>query len=82
MCADWQVQDQCGSRHSRPMPRTGAGARAVTGNQLTRLARIWLASRGVWDALPGAGPAVPIPAARAHVTRYIEAYAELLAELR
>ncbi len=44
--------------------------------------RIWLANRGVWEALPGAGPTVCVPAARADVNRYIEAYGELLAELR
>ena len=48
----------------------------------SRLIRIWLANRGIWDALPGAGPTVPVPAAPADVTRYLEAYSELLAQLR
>ena len=65
-----------------PMPRTGAKAYALTDGQLTRLIRIWLANRGVWEALPGAGPTVPVPATHADVTRYVEAYGELLAALR
>src|SRR5215472_14933167 len=65
-----------------PIPRTGAEAHALTDDQLTRLVRIWLANRGIWDALPGAGPTVPVPATRANVTSYVNAYAELLAELR
>jgi glutamate-1-semialdehyde 2,1-aminomutase len=65
-----------------PVPRTGAEAHALTDGELTRLIRIWLANRGVWEALPGAGPTVPVPATRADVTRYIEAYGELLAQLR
>jgi glutamate-1-semialdehyde 2,1-aminomutase len=65
-----------------PMPRTGAGAYTLTDGQLTRLVRLWLANRGVWEALPGAGPTVPVPATRADVTRYVEAYSELLAALR
>src|SRR5947199_10168 len=65
-----------------PRPRTGADAYALTAETPTRLRRIWLANRGVWEALPGAGPTVPIPATRAHVERYLNAYAELLAELR
>ena len=65
-----------------PMPRTGAEAYSLTDGQLTRLVRIWLANRGVWEALPGAGPTVPVPATRADVTRYVSAYAELLAQLR
>jgi glutamate-1-semialdehyde 2,1-aminomutase len=65
-----------------PAPRTGAGAYALTDDRLTRLIRVWLANRGIWDGLPGAGPTVPVPATRADVTRYVSAYAELLAELR
>jgi glutamate-1-semialdehyde 2,1-aminomutase len=64
------------------MPRTGAQAHALTDGKLTHLLRIWLANRGIWDALPGAGPTVPIPATRADVARYVSAYGELLAELR
>jgi hypothetical protein len=65
-----------------PVPRTGAQAHALTDSLLTRLIWIWLANRGIWDALPGAGPTVPVPAAPADVTRYLEAYSELLAQLR
>jgi len=65
-----------------PMPRTGAQAHALTDGHLTRLIRIWLANRGVWEALPGAGPTVPIPATPADVARYLEAYQDLLAQLR
>jgi glutamate-1-semialdehyde aminotransferase len=65
-----------------PEPRTGADAYALTDDQLTRLVRIWLANRGIWEALPGAGPTVLVPATRADVTRYVNAYAELLSKLR
>jgi len=65
-----------------PVPRTGAQAHALTDPLLTRLIRIWLANRGIWEALPGAGPTVPVPATSADVTRYLEAYSELLAQLR
>jgi glutamate-1-semialdehyde 2,1-aminomutase len=65
-----------------PRPRTGAEAYALTDELLTRLIRIWLANRGIWEALPGAGPTACVPATRADVDRYINAYAELLAQLR
>jgi glutamate-1-semialdehyde 2,1-aminomutase len=65
-----------------PRPRTGAEAHALTDDRLTRLIRVWLANRGVWEALPGAGPTACVPATRADVDRYLEAYRELLAELR
>jgi glutamate-1-semialdehyde 2,1-aminomutase len=61
-----------------PEPRTGADALALTDTELTALLRIWLANRGIWEALAGAGPTVPVPATRADVDGYIEAYTELL----
>jgi glutamate-1-semialdehyde 2,1-aminomutase len=64
-----------------PEPRTGAQAHALKDDEMTRLKRIWLANRGVWEALQGAGPTVPVPATRADVARYVEAYGELLALL-
>src|SRR5215470_12174349 len=65
-----------------PRPRTGADAYALTDDMLTRLIRIWLANRGIWEALPGAGPTACVPAARADVDRYVNVYGELLAQLR
>ena len=51
-----------------PQPRTGADAFALTDmDLLTALLRVWMANRGVWEALPGAGPTVPIPATEADV---------------
>ena len=64
-----------------PQPRTGAAAFELTDHDLTRLMRIWLANRGVWEALPGAGPTVPVPATRTDVGHYVTAYGELLAAL-
>ena len=64
-----------------PQPRTGADARAITDTELTRLLRVWLGNRGVWEALAGAGPTVPVPATRADVDRYVGAYGELLTAL-
>jgi glutamate-1-semialdehyde aminotransferase len=64
-----------------PQPRTGVEAFTLTDDELTRLLRIWLANRGVWEGLPGAGPTVTVPATRADVDRYLTAYGEVLAEL-
>jgi glutamate-1-semialdehyde 2,1-aminomutase len=64
------------------LPRTGAQAHALTDQELTRLLRVWLANRGIWDALAGAGPTVPVPATSADVDHYVNAYGELLAQLR
>jgi glutamate-1-semialdehyde 2,1-aminomutase len=71
---------RCGQWYG-PRPSTGAQAHALTDGQLTRLIRVWLANRGIWEALGGAGPTVPVPAARTDVEHYVSAYAELLGEL-
>jgi glutamate-1-semialdehyde 2,1-aminomutase len=61
-----------------PRPRTGAQAADLVDNDLTALMRIWLANRGIWEALPGAGPTVPVPATSEDVGQYLDAYAGLL----
>ncbi len=66
----------------RPTPVRDAGeARACQDELLARLIRIWLANRGVWEAIVGAGPVVPIPAADDDVNAYLGAWNELLDEL-
>lgn len=62
-------------------PRNAKQARAIQDDLLTRLIRIWLANRGVWDAIVGAGPVVPVPATQADVDAYLTALSELLTEL-
>ena len=43
--------------------------------------RVYLANRGVWDAIVGAGPTCSIAASDADVTLYVDAFGELLDEL-
>ena len=62
-------------------PRTAAEARPVADDLLTRLIRIWLANRGVWEAIVGAGPVVPVPAEDEDVDAYLAAFGSLLDEL-
>jgi glutamate-1-semialdehyde 2,1-aminomutase len=66
----------------RPEPVTNADeARACADDLLTRLIRVWLANRGVWEAIVGAGPVVPIPATDDDVDAYLVAWDELLQRL-
>ena len=48
---------------------------------LTRLVRVWLANRSVWEAIVGAGPVVPVPATDDDVDAYLVAWGELLQRL-
>ena len=63
------------------LPRNADEARATEDRLLTNLLRVYLANRGVWEAIPGAGPTVPVPAVEEDVDRYASAYRELLDEL-
>ncbi len=61
--------------------RNADEARACHDPQLVRLIRVWLANRGVWEAIVGAGPVVPIPADDGDVDAYLRAWEALLEEL-
>ncbi len=63
----------------QPEPlRNAAEARACQDDLLTRLIRIWLANRGVWEAIVGAGPVASVPATDEDVDAYLLAWGELL----
>jgi glutamate-1-semialdehyde 2,1-aminomutase len=62
-------------------PRSAREAMRSEDRLLTNLARVYLANRGVWEAIPGAGPVVPVPATSAEVGAYVAAYGDLVREL-
>jgi glutamate-1-semialdehyde 2,1-aminomutase len=61
--------------------RNGAEGRAAADELLTRLIRIWLANRGVWEAIVGAGPVCSVPSEDEDVDAYLGAWDELLGAL-
>ena len=61
--------------------RDAAEARACQDDLLTRLIRVWLANRGVWEAIVGAGPVCSIPATDEDVDAYLFAWDSLLERL-
>jgi glutamate-1-semialdehyde 2,1-aminomutase len=66
----------------QPTPiRNGAEGRAAADELLTRLIRVWLANRGVWEAIVGAGPVCPIPATDEDVDAYLAGWDSLLEAL-
>jgi glutamate-1-semialdehyde 2,1-aminomutase len=66
----------------QPTPvHDAAEARACQDDVLTRLIRIWLANRGVWEAIVGAGPVCSIPAADEDVDAYLAGWGSLLERL-
>ena len=61
-----------------PEPKTGQEALELRDRLLTWTQRLWMANRGVWEALPGAGPTLAVPASAADVERYLDAYTSFL----
>ncbi len=63
----------------QPAPiRNAAEGRACADDLLTRLIRAWLANRGVWEAIVGAGPVCPVPAVDEDVDAYLAGWDSLL----
>jgi glutamate-1-semialdehyde 2,1-aminomutase len=62
-------------------PRNATEASAALDPPLRALIRVYLANRGVWEALVGAGPTCSVAAETTDVERYLSAFGELLDEL-
>ena len=63
------------------MPRDAVEAAEHFDVPLRRLSRVYLANRGVWDAIVGAGPTCSVAASAADVDAYLSAVASLVDEL-
>ena len=58
--------------------RNAEEGRACADDLLARLIRIWMANRGVWEAIVGAGPVCPVPATDPDVDLYLAGWDSLL----
>ena len=63
------------------MPRNALEANAAFDVPLRHLMRVYLANRGVWDAIVGAGPTCAVPASEGDVGAYVSAFGDLVGEL-
>ncbi len=70
-----------GATFAPSMPKNAREAEAHFDPELRVLARVYLANRGVWDAIVGAGPTCPVPATQEDVGLYLEAFGSLIGEL-
>ena len=60
------------------LPRNALEARQIEDRPFTALWRLYLANRGVWEAIPGAGPTVAVPCTAGDVDRYCALVGDLL----
>ena len=63
------------------MPHDAEQALETLDVPLRNLIRVYLANRGVWEAIVGAGPTCSVPATEADVAAYVGAFGSLLEEL-
>lgn len=70
-----------GLSFSPTMPRNAAEARVDLDVPLRRLMRVYLANRGVWDAIVGAGPTCSVAASDEDVDSYLAAFGEFVGDL-
>lgn len=63
------------------LPRTAADAHEDHDAELYRLLRLWMANRGVWEAIEWAGPAISVAASDRDVDHYLETLGALVEEL-
>ncbi len=63
------------------MPRGASEALESFDVPLRKLQRVYLANRGVWDAIVGAGPTCSVAATDEDVDAYVAAFADLIGEL-
>jgi glutamate-1-semialdehyde 2,1-aminomutase len=59
-------------------PRNAIEASRAADFELNRLHRVFLANRGIWEAVVTAGPAVSFAAERGDMDRYLEVFEELI----
>jgi glutamate-1-semialdehyde 2,1-aminomutase len=81
---EWRAHrlfNRSGYTHAQELPVDAEQARATFDTGLYNLQRLYLANRGVWDAMDSAGPACGIEHTGADVERYLEVLDAFLGEV-
>jgi glutamate-1-semialdehyde 2,1-aminomutase len=80
---DWRAHrlfNRSGYTHAAELPSNAEQARATFDIDLYNLQRLYMANRGVWEAIDSAGPACGIQTTEAQLDRYLELLASFLDE--
>ena len=76
-----RLYNRSGYTHAPDLPSNAVEARASFDLELYNLQRLYMANRGVWEAIDSAGPACGIQTNERDVDRYLELLDGYLAEL-
>jgi glutamate-1-semialdehyde 2,1-aminomutase len=72
--------NRSGYTYAPQLPSNAVEARASFDLELYNLQRLYMANRGVWEAIDSAGPACGIQTTESHVDRYLEVLTDFLGE--
>lgn len=81
---DWRAHrlyNRSGYTHAPELPVNALEARARIDLELFNLQRLYMANRGIWEAIDSAGPACGTQASEADVDRYLQVLDDFLSEL-
>jgi glutamate-1-semialdehyde 2,1-aminomutase len=81
---EWRAHrlfNRSGYTHAPELPVDAERARATFDTGLYNLQRLYMANRGVWDAMDSAGPACGIEHTEGDVERYLEVLDAFLGEV-
>ncbi len=73
--------NRSGYHFAPELPSTNAEAQAATDAELRDLMRVYMANRGVWEAIYSASPAVSLAAEEADIALYLSVYETCLDDL-
>ncbi len=73
--------NRSGYTHAPELPLNALAARATFDLELYNLQRLYMANRGVWEAIDSAGPACGVETTDADVGRYLEVLDEFLRDV-
>jgi glutamate-1-semialdehyde 2,1-aminomutase len=76
-----RLYNRSGYHFAKELPRTNAQAQAAADPELRDLMRVYMANRGVWEAIYSASPAVSLAAKEPDVDLYLSVYEACLDEL-
>ena len=77
-----RLYNRSGYTHGPDLPSNALEARASFDVELFNVQRLYMANRGVWEAIDSAGPACGIQTSEEDVDRYVEVLDSFLGDLR
>jgi len=77
-----RLYNRSGYTHARQLPTNAIEARATFDSELYNLQRLYMANRGIWEAISTAGPACGIQTSSADVDQYLQVLDGFLHEVK